>query len=63
MTKPLSTAKNTGNHTQEVRLLTELAEIMAVVRGVKKTGNTNSVTSIHKSREVGEVNGTFQIQY
>ena len=55
MTKRLNTAKNIGNHTEAVRLLTELAVIMAVVLGVKKTGNINSVTSIRKSRKVGEV--------
>lgn len=47
--------RNTGNHTQAVRLLIERAEIMVVVPGVKKTENTNFVTSIHKSRKVGEV--------
>jgi len=34
----------------------ERAEIMVVARGVKKTESTKCVTSIHKSRKVGEVN-------
>ena len=48
-------AKNIENHTQAVNPLTKLAVIMVVVHGVKKTGNIKCVTSIRKSRKVGEV--------
>ena len=48
-------AKNTANRTQGAKPLMDHAEITAVARGAKKTGNINSVTSIRKSRKVGEV--------
>ncbi len=49
-------ARSIGYRILEVKRLIVLAGIMVGVLGVKKTGNTNSVTSIHKSRKVGEVN-------
>lgn len=44
-------AKNIANHTQGARLLIKRAEIMAVVRGAKKTGSTKCEINILQSKK------------
>ena len=48
-------AKNTASRTQGAKPLMKHAEIMAVVRGVKKTENTKCEINILQNRKVCEI--------